>query len=126
MSDDGAGTKTEIAAPDLAGRIARCAYHGGRKAQGFYSSSSCKNGRDAAICTCEEPSSKDLAFFEYCGDGSRDASLCRHCGMMPTAHGSDKRTCPSGGLKKHRPGTSYEPQGDTGHDRFYCGCHGWD
>lgn len=108
----------------LAGRVARCAYHGGRKAQGSYSSSSCKNGRDAAICTCEEPSSKDLAFFEYCGAGSRDAELCKHCGMMPVAHAQD--ACPSRGLKKHASGSRYEAQGDRGFDRFYCGCHGWD
>lgn len=114
-----------VTEPNLTGRVARCAYHGGRKALGSYSSSSCKNGRDAKICTCEEPSSKELAFFEYCGEGSRESLLCKRCGMMPVAHLQDG-TCPNGGLKKHRAGSQYEAQGDRGHDRFYCGCHGWD
>lgn len=104
-------------------RMARCAYHGKRKPQGAYSSSSCGNGRDGGVCTCEEPSSTELAFFEDCGEGSREASLCKHCGMMEVAHLSAR--CQRG-LKPHPVGTKYEPQGDKGFDRFYCGCHGWD
>src|SRR5690349_24748961 len=100
--------ETTASQPVLTGRIARCAYHGGRKALGSYSSSSCKNGRDAAICTCEEPSSKELAFFKYCGEGSREAALCRHCGMMPVAH--QEQACTRGGLKKHANGSRYEAQ----------------
>lgn len=111
--------------PTLTGRVARCAYHGQRKQLGSYSSSSCKNGRDGTICTCEEPSSKELAFFEFCGEGSREAELCKHCGMMPVAH-KDGGACPRPGLRRRTNTTRYEAQGDKGHDKFYCGCHGWD
>jgi hypothetical protein len=104
-------------------RMARCAYYGGRKALGAYSSSSCKAGRDGTICRCEEPSSKELAFFEFQGAGSRVAALCRHCGMTESAH---KGAPCSKGLRSHKAGTAYEPQGDLGFDKFYCGCHGWD
>ena len=110
--------------PNLMGRTARCSYHGGRKALGSYSSSSCKNGRDAPICTCEEPSSTDLAFFKFCGEGTFTAALCKHCGMAPVAHKPDA-PCPQG--SRRRPlATRYEAQGDKGYDEFYCGCHGWD
>lgn len=112
-----------VQAPDLAGRMARCTYYNGRKARGPYSSSSCKNGRDAETCTCEEVSSRELAFFEFCGNGSRDATLCQHCGCVESAH-SDS-VCPRG-LRTHAAGTRYEPQGGQPYDRFYCGCHGWD
>lgn len=118
--------ETKSEAPELVGRLARCAYYGGEKPRGFYSSSSCGNGRDGTKCMCERPSSRDLAFFEFCGDGSRDALLCKHCGMMPTAHGDGLGPCRNPGMRKHRPGTVYEAQGDRGFDRFYCGCHGWD
>lgn len=104
-------------------RMARCTYYNGKKPQGAYSSSSCGNGRDGGVCTCEVPSSTELAFFESCVEGSRNASICKHCGMSVVAHQTP--TCPPG-LKKHKPGTTYEPRGDQGFDRFYCGCHGWD
>lgn len=116
--------KTETTStPSLTGRTARCAYYGGRKAQGAYSSSSCKAGRDAAICRCEEPSSGELAFFKFCGEGSFTAGICKHCGTTEKPHADGK--CPPG-LKRHAAGTRYEAQGDIGHDEFYCGCHGWD
>ena len=63
------GADTVAKAPDLTGRIARCAYYGQR-------------ARISGRCQSEAPSSTDLAFFE------------------------------------HRP--------DEPHDRFYCGCWGWD
>jgi hypothetical protein len=110
--------------PNLVGRVARCAHYGGRKALGSYSSSSCKAGRDGVSCRCEEPSSTDLAFFEFQGDGSRAASICKHCAMAEVAH--QRGVCPPGGLRKHRAGTTYEPQGGLEFDKFYCGCHGWD
>ena len=112
------------APPDLSGRKARCSYYGRRKSQGSYSSSSCANGRDATVCTCEKPSSTDLAFFRFGGDGSFAAAICKHCGSTPSAHPSG--SCPPGGVKRHASGSRYEPQGDTAIDEFYCGCYGWD
>ena len=116
-------TTVKPAEPNLVGRTARCAYYGEKKALGSYSSSSCKNGRDAAICTCEEPSSKELAFFKSCAEGTHTASLCKHCGCTEAPHKDG--ICPKG-LRAHRAGTRYEAQGDRGFDEFYCGCHGWD
>lgn len=61
---------TEIAAskPDLTSRKARCAYYGGRTAKrGSYGGGNeCNYGQDRApICTCEQPSSSQLPFFEH-------------------------------------------------------------
>lgn len=111
------------APPDLTGRTARCTYYDGRKSRGAYSSSSCDAGRDAAICRCTRPSSPDLAFFEFCGAGSRAAALCTHCGYAESAHTEGR--CPK--TARRRPaGTHYRAQGGQPFDTFYCGCHGWD
>lgn len=71
-----------------------------------------------AKCGCgnEKPSSLDLPFFEYCGPGSWSASICT-CGFAESAHesGTHKIAC-----------KNYNPRGDIGYDRFYCGCRGWD
>lgn len=115
---------TVVSPPNLEGRKARCAHYGGRKALGSHSSSSCKAGRDGVSCRCEEPSSKELAFFEFCGEGSREASICKHCAMAEVAHENGR--CRDPGLRVHPAGTRYTPQGDRGFDRFYCGCHGWE
>jgi hypothetical protein len=67
-------------------------------------------------CGKEAPSSTDLAFFEYQGADTYAASWCRHCGFTDVAHKrADWTRC-----------KAYEPRGDVGHDRFYCGCRGWD
>lgn len=105
------------APPDLAGRMARCAYHGSRtSARGSYGGGNeCNYGqREAAKCTCEQPSSRDLPFFEYCGDGSKDSEHCKHCGYYEVAH-KDRHSC-----------RKYEARGGSLIDRFYCGCQGWD
>lgn len=93
----GVGTgATEVASesPNLTGRKARC------------------------VCNCgkEEDSSVDLAFFEYCGEGSPNAKLCKHCHVVEKAHGVEGTTACD----------NYEPIGDIGYDKFYCGCRGWD
>jgi len=85
--------------PNLTGRIAKCAYG----------------------CGSEKPSSTSLPFFEYCGAESREAQeTCKHCGYSIVAH-------PGG--RNHKPQfkcKGFEPRGDRGYDRYYCGCRGWD
>lgn len=98
---------TSMTAASLEGRVARCGC-----------------GREAA-------SSEALSFFEFCGDGSREAAYCV-CGFAECAHDpaeqakngpSGRRTVIEDGRCK---GGKYEPRGDRGHDRWYCGCRGWD
>lgn len=86
--------------PDLTGRSARCSYF-----------ESCKRSA---------PSSSELAFFEYQGAESHSAGYCKNCGFAERAHTDWSRV---------RGGNAcgiYEARGDIGHDRFYCGCRGWD
>ena len=71
-----------------------------------------------ARCSCgkEVESSSDLPFFEYAGEGSYKSRICRVCKLSENAHLSGRaKTC-----------SGYEPVGDTGVDRYYCGCRGWD
>lgn len=87
----------DSAPPSLEGRMARCSYY-----------SKCKH---------EKPSDKDrLAFFEYLGPGSRVASDMCKCGYYRVAH--------------EKPRTdacrNFTPKGPAEHDRYYCGCMGWD
>lgn len=85
--------------PDLTGRVARCTYG----------------------CGSESPSSKNLAFFEYLGEGSREAQTkCKNCGYAEVAHTAEKRA------KNHRICSTFAPTGARATDRYYCGCHGWD
>lgn len=105
---------------DLTGRIARCAYHGKRTSpRGSYGGGNeCNYGQSKApVCTCEQPSSRDLPFFEYCGEGSRDSTHCKHCGYYEVAHTGERgsRAC-----------RKFEARGASLIDKFYCGCHGWD
>jgi len=107
--------------PNLEGRKARCAYYGQRTSLGrSHSSNECNYGQSKApICTCEQPSSKDLPFFEFQGAGSREAELmCKHCPYHKVAHEKPNR---SRDVCSH-----FEPRGDKGIDKFYCGCAGWD
>jgi hypothetical protein len=87
-----------------------------------------------ASCGTERPSSSPgLAFFEACGDGSIDAQRCI-CGYFECAHDpAHMATLVPGRHGKPRPTviesghcTGYQPRGDRGTDRFYCGCRGWD
>jgi len=79
---------------DLTERVARCAY-----------------------CSYESPSSQELPFFEFLGEGSDEATKLCICGYHSIAHDKDAQ-----------PATCMEfvAKGDRGYDRFYCGCRGWD
>lgn len=145
------------AAPNLAGRVAQCSYLPRNHAP--------------------RPSNADLAFFVYCGPGSREAEEICKCGMHLVAHhprwgayikveranytgetwkevGAPtleeatvlieheadffrrQTTGPSrvlsaivGEIKPRRNEIKckgFTPRGDLGHDKYYCGCHGWD
>lgn len=97
-------------APDLTGRIARCAHaaHGG-----------CKN---------ERPSSVDLPFFKYRGPGSRDATDICVCGYAYVAHTVEgmARNVPSNRktvIQDGRcPGGKFVARGPHPTDTYYCGC----
>ena len=95
------GTTPVKTAPDLTARQARCS------------------------CGATANSSMGLAFFEYLGDGSRDATeLCRNCGSGYVTH-LELNT--STGRPGHKFGVcEFTPKGDVGYDRYYCGCRGWD
>lgn len=88
---------TEIAdiKPDLTGRMARCG------------------------CGKKVPSSWSEAFFEFQGEGSREATLKCKCGYYEVAHNSTGR---SSNCKCRK----FVPKGTHEFDRFYCGCNGWD
>ena len=110
---DPGATIVEENPPSLEGRTAVC--------------TGCKNRPQS-----QQPSAWTLPFFEYCGEGSRTSKLCKHCGFTADGHPSQggtgnysKSDKPIRGLCEHR-GLLYEPRGDTGTDKFYCGCWGWD
>lgn len=87
-----------------------------------------------ARCGCgkERPSSERdaLAFFEDCGPGSTSANSCV-CGYYECAHDPKHMAQPSGArarltvVERGLCG-GFTPRGDIGHDRYYCGCRGWD
>lgn len=83
---------------DFAGRIAKC---------------SC--GRTAP----SDP--KSLAFFEYCGTGSREATNICTCGYAAAAHTPEVMA-----RNKALKCTNFTPRGPREFDRYYCGCRGWD
>ena len=82
--------------PDLTGRIAKCPY---------------------TDCDSEKPSSTNLAFFEYQGEGSHNAQCCKNCGIRHPGEAAPDHA-------KHRC-KGYDPRGDVGYDQYYCGCKGW-
>ena len=84
----------------LEGRIAQCSYDG--------------HGKIA--------SDEGLAFFEFQGEGSYSAELCK-CGFTENAHNTPPRT---GRPMNPKLCDNYRPRGDVGHDKYYCGCRGWD
>lgn len=111
--------------PNLTDRKARCAYHGQKTSpRGSYGGGNeCNYGQsNAPICTCEQPSSRDLPFFEFQGAGSRESDeICKHCKFHKVAH--DK---PLSERRGTRVCSNFEAQGPREFDKFYCGCHGWD
>lgn len=93
-------TEVDDAAPSLEGRQACCSHEYGPK------------GKHAIVA-----SSSELAFFEYRGPGSREATQKCTCGYALVAHGKSGFRCKSGGFKA---------KGPQQYDHHYCGCHGWD
>jgi len=81
-------------------------------------------GRQARCSYCKtiQPSSRELPFFEFRGEGSYDAlNGCRHCGYFEVAHKSP--------LPRHLAGRCcdhFESRGAMEYDLYYCGCKGWD
>lgn len=88
-------------APDLTGRIAKCGDH------------------------APKPSSLDLAFFEFCGPGSREATDICVCGYATVAHEKHAGKCPPNSKNRSQTG-AFKPRGAREFDRYYCGCRGWD
>lgn len=82
-----------------------------------------------AICCSEKsirPSDPDkLAFFEYRGPGSKAADLACKCGYAEMAHTPDKTHVMKHCAKKNGV-SGFVPRGPWEHDRYYCGCRGWD
>lgn len=83
-------------------------------------------GRTAKCTSCgkERPSSTELAFFTFRGEGSREATESCKCGFFEVAHQYDATRvypepvdCPHGGFVAKGPQET---------DTFYCGCRGFD
>jgi hypothetical protein len=99
--------------PDLTGRMAKCTYsHANPKGR--------QRPEKSPV-----PSSFDLAFFEYCGEGSREATELCKCGYHKVAHEKNGGKCPANSRTKP-PSRKFTPKGPQEFDRFYCGCFGWD
>lgn len=81
-----------------------------------------------ARCSCGaiELSSTSLAFFEFRGEGSRQAiESCKNCGYSLVAHTQeDGRTQKNVIVRGECPG--FEARGAWEYDGFYCGHAGWD
>lgn len=84
-----------------------------------------------ARCGCGKtrPSSKDISFFSYKGEGSRDATeVCgflvdgRICHGHPTIHQEINPTTKRAGITDHE----FVAHGAFEYDEYYCGCSGWD
>ena len=77
------------------------------------------SGRFARCCieSSIRPSTDNLAFFEYRGEGSRAATdTCKNCSYAKVAH--DK--------KGTKACDNFEPRGAWDYDSYYCGHLGWD
>lgn len=83
--------------PDLHNRSAKCTY-----------------------CGSTVASRSNLAFFEYKGDGSYDATNMCECGFGIKAHTEERRS------KNSSICNEFKSRGAAKHDRYYCGCRGWD
>lgn len=100
-SDAQGGSTPVRLGPDLTGRQAQCQ------------------------CGNTATSSKGLAFFEYLGEGSREATdKCRNCGYGFVCHLEINTSTGRAGHKFQV--CDFVPKGDVGYDRYYCGCRGWD
>lgn len=93
--------------PDLTGRMADCAY--------------LPKGH------ATKPSSLELAFFEFRGAGSREATELCKCGLSKKPHDENGGKIPAHKYPIVRNGCAgFDPKGAQERDRYYCGCHGWD
>jgi hypothetical protein len=93
--------------PDLTGRMADCDY------------------RPDGHAT--KPSSFDLAFFEFRGEGSREATEICKCRMSRKLHDENGGKIPARKYAMLMKGCAgFMPKGPQERDRYYCGCHGWD
>lgn len=81
-------------------------------------------------CVLRPSTDADLAFFEYTGLGSPDATDRCVCGYHRVAHDPEE-------MAKRVPGnrttvvqdgkcTGFRARGPAQYDRYYCGCRGWD
>lgn len=95
----------------LVGRLAYCAYY--KVVSGRHQVA---NGGKAQ--SQPQPSSTDLAFFEYRGPGSNWAAKHCVCGYFEVAH-----TMPH---KSSRVCDKFTPREPAEFDSYYCGCFGWD
>ena len=98
-------------AVSLEGRTARCTHYGQAPRN-----NECDQCRKTGVCRCERPSSPDLAFFVFQGEGSPFATEICKCKMHKVAHGKGFSNCKC---------KEFVPQGPSVHDRFYCGCKSW-
>ncbi len=74
-----------------------------------------------------KPSSLDLAFFEFRGEGSRDATEICKCGLAKKPHDENGGKIPARKYAMVPKGCAgFTPKGSQERDRYYCGCHGWD
>jgi hypothetical protein len=80
-----------------------------------------------ARCSCGKtmPSNdKNLAFFEYRGEGSQVSFNCKVCGFSIVAHNKERTHYKT--LQKCVDEDTYTPRGGMEYDSFYCGHSGWD
>lgn len=83
-------------------------------------------------CGSLRPSSEheSLAFFEFHGEGSREATETCKCGYHMMAHDPAEmaRNVPNNRQTVVEQGKckGFEPRGPRETDSFYCGCRGWD
>lgn len=72
-----------------------------------------------AHCQNMKPSSEELPFFEFKGEGSHHAVEMCTCGYSKTAHEAS-------GYCERGKCFEFTPRGPAEHDSYYCGCQGWD
>jgi hypothetical protein len=81
-----------------------------------------------AKCACgaTRASTSRLAFFEFRGEGSREAiNSCKNCGYYEIAHTQESSRTQRNVVERGQcPG--FEMRGAWEYDSFYCGCRGWD
>lgn len=85
-------------------------------------------------CPDPLPSDPSAAFFEDRGPDSRHAvETCGVCGFAQVAHTVEQMERIAGPGRTRRPTivesgrcSGFVPAGPADHDRYFCGCWGWD